>query len=420
MKCVLFLFVFLITTRLFVFTLDETDFVYHLYTDLTNYLKDVTKMCPGITTLHNKGLSIDKRVLWAIEITDNPGGHEVMEPEFFYIGNMHGNEMVSREILLYLAKYLCEQYTNDNSTIKALVDSTRIVIMPSMNPDGFEVAEPCGASSGGASIGSVGRYNGEGKDLNRNFPDFFNRIHPDVQPETQAVVDWIQNERFVLGANLHGGALLVSYPLDNKVNDSGQTQYEDVFRRLSHTYSNNHPTMWKGDACREYFPGGITNGAKWYEIMGSLQDYGLWFKQCFGVTIELSCDKYPEASMLKQFWDDNVNSLITYMQQIHTGVKGIVYYAETNTSLSGVMVRIKGREMFEFETTQDGEFWVILNPGSYVVEFIKNGLKNEEITVTVGSDRAMEMSVEMMLGRGSSLAVSLTLLLICILVLAIL
>jgi murein tripeptide amidase MpaA len=53
---------------------------------------------------------------------------------------MHGNEVVSREVLLALIAYLCQGYREKDEEVTWLLQNTRIHIMPSMNPDGWELA----------------------------------------------------------------------------------------------------------------------------------------------------------------------------------------------------------------------------------------------------------------------------------------
>lgn len=167
------------------------------------------------------------RDLWVMVVSASPYEHMIGKPDVKYIANMHGNEAVSRELMLHLihvskkklkiprfqfdqSQHLVSNYHTD-PYIRWLMDNTRIHIMPSMNPDGFEVSkEGC--------EGGQGRYNARGFDLNRNFPDYFKQNNKRTQPETEAVKEWVSKIQFVLSGSLHGGALVASYPFDNTPN----------------------------------------------------------------------------------------------------------------------------------------------------------------------------------------------------------
>lgn len=55
------------------------------------------------------------------------------------MGNMHGNEVVGRVMLLNLAELLCRNYDKD-LMLTLFINNTRIHLMPTMNPDGFATA----------------------------------------------------------------------------------------------------------------------------------------------------------------------------------------------------------------------------------------------------------------------------------------
>ena len=256
-------------------------FEHHNSTALHGILESLTATYPNITRLYSIGKSFQGKELWVLEITRHPGIHTPGIPEFKYVANMHGNEVVGRELLLLLAEHLCRNYGRDGR-ITRLVDTTRIHLLPSMNPDGWEAARE------GDCYGYVGRYNANGVDLNRNFPDPYARRRNSIQPETRALMGWIQREPFVLSANLHGGSLVVNYPFDNipsELKRSSVRLYysspdDDVFVKVSKTYAYAHPTMHRGNPrClihAEKFKDGITNGAAWYPISGGMQDYNYY------------------------------------------------------------------------------------------------------------------------------------------------
>ncbi|KAM6153631.1 carboxypeptidase M isoform 3-T3 [Erethizon dorsatum] len=293
------------------------DFKYHHQEEMEAFLKSVAQNYSSITYLHSIGKSVKGRNLWVLVVGQFPKEHRVGIPEFKYVANMHGDETVGRELLLHLIDYLVTRHGKDLE-ITSLINSTRIHIMPSMNPDGFEaVRKPdCYYSNG--------RENYNQYDLNRNFPDAFEYNNVSRQPETLAVMKWLKSETFVLSANLHGGALVASYPFDNGAPATGTshsrslTPDDDVFQHLAHTYASRNPNMTKPDQCKNKmnFPNGVTNGYSWYPLQG---------------------------------------------------IKGQVFDQNKNP-LPNVIVEVQDRKhICPFRTNKFGEYYLLLLPGSYEI-----------------------------------------------------
>lgn len=364
------------------------DFTHHDYDQMTSILNDLHAAYPSITRLFSLGKSVEGRELWVLQISDNPEIHEPGEPEFKYIGNMHGNEVVSREILLHFIEHLLQGYNNDDE-ITNLIDTTRISIMPSMNPDGYEKAKSDSSKPSVKCSGVVGRANAKGVDLNRNFPDQFSGEMSDesqLATETLLVKKWIDEVPFVLSANLHGGSLVANYPYDNRPDgksDYSETPDDDVFRSLAQTYSSNHPKMHlpRAACVGDHFKDGITNGAEWYSVSGGMQDYNYVNSNSFELTMEVSCCKFPDASTLQGFWNDNKQSLLEYLKRVHTGLTGFVR-DQNGQGIEGADINIGSRN-HPVRSARDGDYWRLLLPGDYIVTVSKRGYDPVKRTVTI-------------------------------------
>lgn len=169
----------------------ETYDKYYNYGNLTERFRSLARRHPHIAKLSSVGRSVEGRELWVMRITLDPEKDSPGRPRFKYVGNMHGDETVSRQVLVYLVEYLLSRY-GEEPRVTELVRSTDIYIMPSMNPDGFERSKEgdCGGDNGG-------RANAKSSDLNRSFPDQFDgtTVDPAHIPEVMAVIRWIKEKK---------------------------------------------------------------------------------------------------------------------------------------------------------------------------------------------------------------------------------
>ena len=359
---------------------------YHDYNELTEFLVNISNTYPSITNLISIGQSVQGRELWVLEISNNPGVNEV-EPEFRYIANMHGDETVGREMSVYLIDWLCSNYgVSERAT--NLVNNTSIHIMPSRNPDGFELGQ---------------RNNANDVDLNRDFPDQFQDPNNNVngrQPETRSVMQWSEQHNFILSANMHTGALVVNYPFDGPNSGSySACPDDDIFVDLALTYSENHQDMYTESP----FSQGITNGAQWYALFGGLQDWSYVWTKAFDVTLEQNEVKWPNQNLLPGLWDENREAMISYIERVHgPSVKGVVIDADSGLPVP-CSITVEGNENVISNDIEYGDYYRLLTPGTYQITFNSIGYEPQSQTINV-NDSAVTLNIELAVDESLSFA----------------
>ena len=161
------------------------------YFEIENIFNELNKS--DIVKLENIGKSFDGRNIYIIEIGK---GNKVT----MFEGNIHAAEIAP---LLYLTKYavnLVNSYEKGNKDVMNLLENNKIVIVPTINPDGYDYA-----IGGKSNIKNKNSYvyqndsdieqdyykaNINGIDLNRNFPSrngglYFKKYTPSTTLSTK-------------------------------------------------------------------------------------------------------------------------------------------------------------------------------------------------------------------------------------------
>ena len=363
---------------------------YNDYSNMTAMLDTYASNYPAICRKLSVGKSVQNRDLWALKLTSKPD-LAADKPKFKYISTMHGDEPLGTEMCLYLIDRLLTGYGTNDARIVNIVNNVELWILPLMNPDGREANPPQ-------------RYNANGYDLNRSFPEgsgtnLGNELYGPLlntnglQPEVGAVMAWTAAHTFSLGANFHSGSLVVNYPYDNDGLGSVASPAPDdaLLQAMSLTYASNNLPMWSSP----YFAQGIVNGAAWYAITGGMQDWNYRYAGCFDATIELSDYQWPDppASEIPTYWSQNQESMLAYLEWVLRGVRGVLLDAQTGQPVHGA-VRVEGYPHLVFSDPGAGDYHRILLPGSYTLWFYAPGYVPQRIpNVLVQSGVATRLDI---------------------------
>ena len=358
--------------------IEEWDY-YPTYEAYVSMMYQFQSSYPTICKIENVGSSVEGRdILFAI-ISDNINVEE-SEPEFMYTSTMHGDETTGYILMLRLIDYILTHYGND-SRITHMVNNAEIWINPLANPDGTY-------HSGNNTVYGAIRYNANGVDLNRNFPDPDDGEHPDGnawQPETIIMMDLAAGHNFIHSTNFHSGEEVVNYPWDTWAHLHADDEwYQVISREYADTVHAHSPSTYM-----DGFDDGITNGYQWYSISGGRQDYMNYYYGCREVTIELSETKLLPASQLPAHWEYNWRSLLNYIENIFSGIRGNV------TSISGVpidaTITIVGHDFDNSHVYSDsdlGDYYRMCLAGSYDLLFEAEGYYPKTVENAVVSDEA--------------------------------
>jgi carboxypeptidase D len=348
--------------------------------ELYEHLKEFANRCSHIARLSTFGKSVNGAPLYALEITERATASK-QKPAVKLVGNIHGDEPTGRVFTLALAEWLCANLATDPDA-KRIVSQTRLWLIPTLNPDGFA---------------SKSRYNARRKDLNRDFPDRF--ASPSMapsgkeQPETVAMMQFSKTKRIVASLAFHEGALVANYPWDGT--RDRKRRYEKcpddaTFIHLASAYAVNHRRMAL-PSNHEFPDGGITNGAAWYPIYGSMQDWNYLVAQCMELTIETSEKKWPAEEKLPTLWEDNLPAMLAFIRTAGLGGARGRLMAE-----SAALRKDKGEEVqpleadvsvegspFKVRSGPRGEYYRALAPGKYTLIIKAAEYPAARINVTV-------------------------------------
>lgn len=352
---------------------------YPTYSVYDSMMHQYAEIYPDICSLSELSTLESGRRILALKISSQVSSTITDKPEILCSANIHGDECVGMATTLRLCDYLLNNY--DNPTVKRLIDSTEMWFIPLANPDGMY-------RDNDNTIGNATRYNANGKDLNRNFPDINQgtiTYNNNRQDETIALMEFYGAHHFSLALCLHAGDECFNYPWDTwsrsrmSADDNWWQLVGDNYRDTAQFYGPSGYFRGPGN--------GLTYGASWYSISGGQQDYSNYFMHCREATIEISDTKTPSSENLYKYWNGNRNALLNFFGESLNGVRGIVTDAGGVPLFAKITIDGHDKDNSWVETDpRAGDYHRYLKAGTYNITFTVEGYPSKTIDNVVVKD----------------------------------
>jgi murein tripeptide amidase MpaA len=193
--------------------------------EIEQTLERLTQTYPNIVAKFSIGKSYEGRDIWALRISDNPQIYEPSEPTAWFDALHHAREAMSGESLLLFAQWLVNHYATD-PTVNRLINARNILLIPCVNPDGYDYNHQQHPNGGGLWRKNRRNYgnNSYGVDLNRNYAwewrydnedldhETYQGTAPFSEPETAALRDLLVQQTPSMSVSVHSYGNEWMYP----------------------------------------------------------------------------------------------------------------------------------------------------------------------------------------------------------------
>ena len=301
---------------------------YRTLADYESGLRSLAAENPGLVRLLTLGRrTLEGREILGVEISDNVTATGDGKPTFLMMGLHHAREWPSGEHSLEFGIDLVKSYRAGNARITDLLKRARVLVVPVVNPDGFEQSRKWGdlvdirevdnggtvtilgnpgnaykrkncrvadgqstTPPGGCEISSPGGF-GLGVDLNRNYGGLwggpgastvfadptYRGAGPFSEPETQAVRELISSRHVTTLVTNHTFSNLVLRPPG--IRSAGETIDETALKDLG---------------ARMAAQNGYRNIHGWqlYDTTGTTEDWSYNATGGFGYTFEIGPNEF--------------------------------------------------------------------------------------------------------------------------------
>ena len=108
---------------------------YHTEEVILEWMKRWAEKYPDLVDLYKVGKSYEGRDIWQMTFTNKKLGKDTDKPAAFFEGGRHSGEVTGTESVMFLAKYLLDNYGKDPDVTR-LLDTKAVYLKPINNPDG--------------------------------------------------------------------------------------------------------------------------------------------------------------------------------------------------------------------------------------------------------------------------------------------